>query len=187
VTAGKALDLNGHGSSRSLLKGDRQLAAHIHTTSATAHQYTLILRVQIDQLVTGQLGAVKSKRAKHSDFLVGSDKGFNRRMCQRVIAQDRKDHCHSNTVIAAQCCTLGSDVIAVHINLDTVGEEVEVHAFVLLADHIVMALQNNRISVFVPCTGGLADNHIICRIPVALQSVLFSKTDQVGCYAVCVA
>ena len=140
MSAAQMRDCQGKPAAFFLFPQNREIAHNIHPAGAAAHQNTLVFRIQIDQAVSAQLGAVKAESTVHARFLIYGHQHFKLRMMQRVIIEDRKHHGDGNAVVAAERGLIRPDPLAVCAQVKTLCRHV-LRALVRLgADHVDVTL-----------------------------------------------
>ena len=87
-------------------------------------------------------------------------------------------HCHTNAVVDTQGCSLCLHPLAVDVSLDGILREVELYVAVLLAYHIHMALQDNRLPVLHAGCRRLADNDVARLVSPGVETKLLSEVEQ---------
>ena len=139
---------------------------------------TLILGVDVNESPASQVGQVDTLSSEHTRFLVHGDDHLQRRMGNILVSQQRQRISDSDTVIAAQRCTLGKHKLAVMGHIQAVGIHIDGAVGILFADHIHMPLQDNR-RVILHTAGAIAENdHIIKFVLLIPQTVGLGKIHQ---------
>lgn len=85
----------------------------------------------------------------------------------------------ADTVVGAQRGALGLQPLTVHIGLDGIVLEIDLHIDELVADHVHVALQDDAGLVLHARRGGLADDDVASLIDLGLQAALLTECFQV--------
>ena len=86
---------------------------------------------------------------------------------------------YADTAIGPQRRPAGPYPPAIHIGIDGIGLEIELHIGILLAHHIHMGLQSHRRPVLKPCRSRFAHHNVADGIALAFQSVTAGEIDQI--------
>ena len=107
-------------------------------------EHALPFRIHIHQTAAAERGQIDGICSQQTDFLIGGNNHFQRRMGDGGIGQHSQSHCHRDTVIGAQGCTLGEHHFVIMGNIQALSGHVNVAVGILLTDHIHMALKHYR-------------------------------------------
>ena len=123
---------------RLALAGKRAIRAH--TACAGHREDALLLGVEVQELLSLEVGAVERKRAVHTDLLIDGENRLKRRMGERIVGKDGEDHRHGDAVVAAERGLIRPDPLAVRAQVKPLPRHV-LRALVRLgADHVDVTL-----------------------------------------------
>ena len=100
-------------------------------------------------------------------------------MRKLVGSQHRQRIGDRDAVVAAQRRPLGKEIGAVLTQTQAVGGKVDVAAGVLFANHVQMALQNDRRVILITGRAVFVDDNVVVRVLHILQAVRLRKADTV--------
>ena len=146
-----------------------------HTACTADEELSLILAVEIDEQITLHEIFRHAIGTCQTCFLVAGEHTLNGAMLQSVVFEHGKFHGTAYAIVSPQCGALGLQPFTVNIGFDGVVVKIDIHINQLLAHHVSMALQNQRLPVFIPLGGRFADNHISGFVNHGFQTMFFSK------------
>ena len=159
-------------------KGARQRAPGEVSAGAADGEHALRLGVQVDHPAPFQRGGVKARRAQHAHFLVYGEYGFYPGRGQMRAVQQGQLHGHGGAVVAAQGGALRPDKFSVGPQIQTFPGHVLPAARSPLADHIHMALKDDRLRRLVARRGLPDDDHVAHPVLMDLQPPFPGEADQ---------
>ncbi|MFD1810329.1 hypothetical protein ACFSHQ_26180 [Gemmobacter lanyuensis] len=83
--------------------------------------------------------------------------------------EQREHIADAQPVIGAKGRALGPDLVAIDLQLDTLGGKVVQHTVIQLADHVDVAMQDHRRRILVPRRARLFHDDIVKRVTVKHQ------------------
>ena len=151
----------------------------ICAAGAAAHQYALVFRVQVDELVAREVGTVEGERAHHANFLIAGQQRLQLGVPEARVVQQSQYHGDGNAVVSAQCRAVCAEDVVLNDKTDGVFGEVKLHTGVFLAHHVRVRLQYDRVRVLIAGAGGFRDDHVVRTVPVPTQAPLLRKLHQI--------
>jgi hypothetical protein len=124
------------------------------------HSVFFLFVVEIEEVLGPEQPGGKLVGAGQAALFVDGENEFERAMCHAVAFHDGQPGGHAHAVIGAESGAVGFEPIAVHYQADGVGIEVVDGPFVLLADHVQVALDGGRNGGFASGARGLADDDV---------------------------
>ena len=100
-------------------------------------------------------------------------------MLQVVAVEDGQLYGTADAVVGTQRRALSGQPLAVDIGLDGVAVEVELHVDELVAHHVHVALQDDRLSVFVAFGGWLAYDDVTGFVDFRVQTASLAPVFQI--------
>ncbi len=161
VTAFKSRDLNAPG--RTSACGNQLYLAPsgcVHATRTTDAQGPDLFGIEVEKILGFQHARREFRSAGEPGFLVNGEGEFERTVGDVRAFHDGKCSGHANAVVCAECGAIGLQPIAIPYNLDRIGVEVVMGPFVLLANHVKVALQKSYWSLLASFVCGFADYEI---------------------------
>ena len=107
--------------------------------------------------------------AQHADLLVHGEDGLQPGMGDVLCVQNCQCHSHSDAVIAAQGGALGVDGVSLHHQVQPFLIHILGAVGGLFADHVHVALEDDRLGVLIAGGSFLDDNHIVQLVLVRFQ------------------
>ena len=156
--------------SRCSLFREVELRFRRHTACAAHENLSLILRVAVDEHVAAHEASLHSFSSGESGFLIYGEYALDGAVLDVVRVEDSKFDSHSDTIVSTERCALGSQPFAVNIGLNGIFLEVEIEVNQLLAHHVHVALQDDRLAILVSRRSRLADKHIACFVNFGFKS-----------------
>ena len=153
-----------------------------YPTGTTYEELSFVLRVEVDEIVARHKSGFHLESSRQTGFFVTREHAFDRAVLDIRGLQQCHFHGDADTIIGAERCALCLEPIAVHIGLDRVVVEVKFYVLVLFADHILVALQNDRLAVFVTGRTGFANQHIAGFIHQRFEAKILTKFTEEGSY-----
>ena len=149
-------------------------------TSGAGHRKdALLLGIDVDEGTALEGCQIHTGSTLHTDLFVHGDDDFQRRMGNGLIRQQRQSVGHSDAVVTAQGGATGKDIAAIVGHIQTVGIHIDGAILILLADHVHMALNNDRLMVLQAAGALLEHDHIIQFILEIPDAVLLGKGHQI--------
>ena len=153
-----------------------------YPTGTTYEELTFVLRVEVDEIVARHKSGFHLESSRQTGFFVTREHAFDRAVLDIRGLQQCHFHGDADTIVGAERCALCLEPIAVHIGLDGVVIEVKFYVLVLFADHILVALQNHCLAVFVTGRTGFANQHIAGFIHQRFEAKILTKFTEEGSY-----
>ena len=147
--------------------------------SAGNGEDALILGVDVQQHLALQHTKIDAGSTEHTCLLVNSNHQFQRRMLNVLIGRQCHSDSYSDTVVTAQGGALGEDIIAVMSQIQAVSLHIDGAIGIFFADHIHMALNDDRLVVLHTAGAGNENNHVVQLVLNVTQALLLSKVDQI--------
>ena len=130
------------------------------TTGAGYEDFALILRVKIDEHLSGHKARLHAVSTGQSGFLITCKDALNRTMLNIVACQDSQLDGAAYTVVSTQCSAFCLKPFSVYVSLDGVFVEIEINIYQFIANHVHVALQDDGFSMLVAWSGSFTDEHI---------------------------
>ena len=173
MSAHQALQLSLHEEqscgSRLALEGKRGRCGA--TAGARDEDFALVLRVEVDEVVTRHESGLHAHRSRQSGLLVAGKDAFNGTVLNIVTLQNGQLHRTTDTIVGTQRCPFSGQPLAVDIGLDGVGVKIDLVVHQFVADHIHVALQNDGLAVLHARGGCFADDDVARLVDLGVQSV----------------
>ena len=150
----------------------------INSTSTTDENLALILRVKVNQVLSGEHTLAEVKSTCKTSLLIDGEESLQRSVLRLLIQQQSHRSRHTDTVVSSERRTLGTYPLAIHNGTNSVVLEVELHIAVLLANHIHMRLQDNRWARLITRRCRLTHHDITYLIALPLDIVGLRKLNQ---------
>ena len=96
-----------------------------------------------------------------------------------VAVEYSQFHSYTDTVVSTQCGSLGTHPLSIYIRGNALLVEVNLYIRQTVANHIHVALQDNRLAVLISRGSSLADNHVAHFIDFRLQTTALTEALQV--------
>ena len=142
--------------------GERHLAPPdgLHAARAADAQRSRLFVVEVEKVLRLQHSALELRRARQAGFFVDREHEL-----QRTVRDVRAfHHCqrrrNAHAVVGAQRRALGLQPVAVAPHVNRIGIEIVRRAFVLLAHHVEVSLQQSRGRLLASRTRRLAHHHV---------------------------
>ena len=100
-------------------------------------------------------------------------------MLNIIALQNGEFNGATNTVVGTKSGALSSKPFAINIGLDGVFVEIKLYIDKFIANHVHVALQYDRLAVFIAWSGSLADNDVADFIDMSVQTMAFTPVSQV--------
>ena len=165
------------GSSLSLIF---ESGACVQTTCATNIQFTLGLRIEVQQNVALQQAALQTECTVHTRLLSCSEQSLDSAVLDILRLQNSHNRRYTDTVIRAERRAVSSYPIAVDVSLDSVLLEIEYLIAILLGNHIDVSLQNDTLAILHTLGCGFANQYVVSLVLHHFQALLLSKSDDVS-------
>ena len=108
----------------------------IDTTCAADEELALILRVEVDEVLTSEHALAKAKGTCETCLLVHGEQRLDCGVLQSLVEQYCQRRSHTDTAVSAKRCALGIYPAILDEGADGVVLEVKLHIRALLAYHI---------------------------------------------------
>ncbi len=112
-------------------------------------------------------------------LLVTGEDTLDRTVLDVIGSEDGKLDGAADAVVGTQGRALGLEPFTIHVGLDGILVEVEIHIHQFVAHHIHVALQDDGLCVLVSWCGCLADQHISSLVNQSLKVMALAKFLQV--------
>ena len=142
----------------------------VESARAADAQRPLFLAVQVQKILGLQQAAGELRGAGQATFLVDGEEELQRAVGAIGALHHGERGGDTYAVVGAQGGAVRLQPIAVADQANGIAVEVVGGAFVFLADHVQVALQDGRHSAFAAGTGGLADHDVANRVRGRLQA-----------------
>ena len=149
-----------------------------YTTGTSDEDFTLVLRVEVEQDITIHKTALHGHSARETSLLINGKHALDGTMLDAIIGEHGKCSSHTDTIIGTQCGTIGLEPVAINNETDGVGHKVVINALVALTHHIHVRLQDDGLAVFHTGCGRLADNDVASLIDLGGQAVRLAELTQ---------
>ena len=136
---------------------------------------TLFLGVDVEKPLAFEDRRVKADRAVHAGLLVDGKEALEPRVGKVVGIEHGQRHRDRNAVVSSERCALGADKIAVYLELQTVGQEVDRALGRFFCDHVEVALHDDCGRGFIAGRRRLHDNDVIQAVLVDLQTAIMRE------------
>ncbi len=153
-----------------------------YPTGTTYEELSFVLRVEVNEIVARHKSGFHLESSRQTGFFVTREHAFDRAVLDICGLQQGHFHGDADTVVGAERCALCLEPIAVHIGLDGVVVEVKFYVLVLFADHILVALQNDRLAVFVTGRTRFPNQHIAGFVHQRFEAKILTKFTEEGSY-----
>ena len=166
VATHKALQLGTHEevACRHLRAPEGKLGGGVASSGTGNEDFALVLGVEVDEEVAGHEACLHALGTCQPGLFVTGEDALDGAVLDVVGSQQRQLHRTAYTVVGTQRGSLGGQPLAINIGLDGVVVEVYLVVHQLVAHHIHVALQDDRLAVFHTLGGWFADNDIACLI-----------------------
>ena len=164
----------------------RGLAAEVEggcgvAASGTADEnLTFVLRVEVDEHVARHESSLHSLGTRQARLFIAREDTLQRTVLDVVGVEDSQFDGTSNAVVGTQRGAFGLQPFSVHIGLNGVAVEIELHVHQFLAHHVHVALQHHGGAVLHAFCGRLANQHVASFVHFCCQSAAFAKLFQEG-------
>ena len=179
MSADQTIHVDVHDFSIEGLSDDRQCDRRTAAAGTSGKHHALVLGIHVQKDVAFDRGQVDGMRTVHADFLGYRADELQPRMAQRLRIQQSQCIGHGDAVIAAERRSLCADVIAVDLQVQAFLLHIFRDAGILLADHVHMALQNDRLLVLIAFGSLFDDDHVVQFVLIDLKSAVLCKFHQV--------
>ena len=120
----------------------------------------MFLGIKIKEYRSSHKSGLKAVGAYQPLLLIYSEKAFYRAMHYRIVKKHGHSRSASQTIVSAQGRPVGFHPITVDKRCDRIRKEIVDFVSPLLGHHILMSLENDCWSVFMPRRGSLTHHHI---------------------------
>ena len=136
---------------------------------------TLFLGVDVEKPLAFENRCVEADRAVHAGFLVDGKEALESRVREVVRIEHGQSHRNGNAVVSSERCALGADKIAVYLEFQTVGQEVDRALGRFFRDHVEVALHDDCGRGFIAGRRRLHDDDVVQAVLMDLQTALLRK------------
>ena len=151
----------------------------VDTARATDEDLALVLRVEIDQILSREHTLAQLESTCKARLLINREESLDGTVLDRGVDHHCQCSRHTDTAVGTQRRTASTHpALIIDICLNGVVLEVELHVRILLADHIHMCLQRHGRAVLVASRSGLAHHHVADCIALILNAVLLGKSHE---------
>ena len=158
------------------LRGREVVCGSGSYTTSTAHvQLSLVLRVEVDEIVAMHKIALHAYSPRQASFLISRKYALDRSVLNVVRFQYGHFHGHANAIVGTKRCAFSFEPFAVNVGLYGIVFEVECHVLILFAHHVHVALQNDSLAVLISRCGRLANANVARFIYLSFQSEALAK------------
>ena len=145
---------------RSCLTLEGELGSGVTTTGTADENLTLVLRIEVDEVVASHEAGFHPLGTCQSCLLVAGEDTLNGTVLDVFRRQQRQFHSTSDTVVGTQRGTLSGEPLTIDIGLDGVVVEIYLVVHEFVAHHIHVALQDDRLTVLHSLGGWFADDDV---------------------------
>ena len=160
----------------------RQVEAQIGraTTGAAHEQRPVFLGVQVEHLPALEQAPIEVCRPRERRLLVHGKEQLQRAVGNGCVVGDRLRGRYADAVVRAERGFGRDDPVAFDYDLDGVLEEVEVRGFVLLGDHVHVALKDDGGGLLSALCAGHIDDEVADSVAAVRQAARLGPRAQVA-------
>ena len=156
-----------------------ELGRRITSASTTDEDLALVLRVEVDQVVARHEAGLHAFGTGQPGLLVAGEDALDGPVLDIVRAEDGQFDSAADTVVGTEGGAFGRQPFTIHISLDGILVEIELHIDELVAHHVHVTLQDDGLPTLHTLGGRLADDHVACLVDLRLQAVALAPVLQV--------
>jgi len=157
-----------------------ELSSSVDTASTSDKYLTLILRIKVQQNLSAEEAWLESHSSVKTGFLRCREKTFNL-SARHVTVKNCKLGGDADTAVGPEGGVRGDHPSVLDDISDRILGKVVFHAFVLLADHVRVALKHDYRNILITGRSLLDYEHITCLVGLAFQ-IAFSRKILKVCY-----
>ena len=121
---------------RCLLAFTTQRRNGIHTAGTSDKDLSLVLRVEIDQILAADHALTQIEGSRKARLFIHRKQGLQRPVFRRGIEQQRQRRRHTYAAVGTQSRPLGTHPAILNTRANRIAVEIELHVAALLAHHI---------------------------------------------------
>ena len=171
--------LHEEAASRGLLTAEGELGCGVTTTCTTDENLTLVLRVEIDEVIAGHEASLHAFGTRETRFFITCEYTFDGAVLDIIRGKDSQLDGTADAIIGTQRRTLCGQPLTIDVGLDGILVEIKLHIDKFVAHHIHMTLQDDGLALFHALGGRLADDDIACLINFRVESVALTPVTEI--------